>query len=428
MPMPVPSSGEDESAFISRCMGDAMMRREHPKQDERLAVCYGQWGTKRGAFVMPKAKQTAFALIVEGAVFAVAGDRVEASGIPTQTFRKDVIRVGTFKHPEKGWTLDITVARIGKWLATFQDMLGHGVEVPLKRDHKPGSDNVLGYIRGLALDGEILFATVEARGEQAIELCQRVNRVSIEIHPDFVDGEGRHYGEAVVGLALTGEPVVPAQDGFVPIAASLGGNATEGPELVPDPKPTPEGGDDQMDFAQFTKLLGVEVTDEATLHAGIKAAFKAKDDGYAKALAAAKEKSSAAITAAREEGAIKMDPLAADAWVELTEASLANLVKSGNLLPAVAKKLAPVLVGTPGARPAFMLDRRAAGEGADKCIARQIVDVLSENDPIALGEATKAQVRTLDREAPDGPDATPEELDALEKGMAATASGETAAS
>lgn len=49
MPLPTPSSGEDQSGFVSRCMGSDTMRKEFPKQKQRAAVCYSQWRKTRGA-------------------------------------------------------------------------------------------------------------------------------------------------------------------------------------------------------------------------------------------------------------------------------------------------------------------------------------------------------------------------------------------
>jgi DnaJ-domain-containing protein 1 len=41
--MPEPLPGEDEAAFIQRCMADEQMQRDFPTQDQRAAVCYAQW-------------------------------------------------------------------------------------------------------------------------------------------------------------------------------------------------------------------------------------------------------------------------------------------------------------------------------------------------------------------------------------------------
>jgi len=40
MPLPKPSNGESRNEFVSRCMGDSIMRQEYPHQDQRSAVCY----------------------------------------------------------------------------------------------------------------------------------------------------------------------------------------------------------------------------------------------------------------------------------------------------------------------------------------------------------------------------------------------------
>jgi len=46
MPIPRPRMGKDpekEGAFIARCMGTVLMKREYPKNVQRLAVCYSSW-------------------------------------------------------------------------------------------------------------------------------------------------------------------------------------------------------------------------------------------------------------------------------------------------------------------------------------------------------------------------------------------------
>lgn len=43
MPMPTPLPGEDQAAFLRRCMADPAMLAEFPGQDQRVAVCLRQW-------------------------------------------------------------------------------------------------------------------------------------------------------------------------------------------------------------------------------------------------------------------------------------------------------------------------------------------------------------------------------------------------
>jgi hypothetical protein len=49
MPIPKPSKGEKESDFISRCMGNAVMVKDYPKQKQRAGVCYTQWKDVHGS-------------------------------------------------------------------------------------------------------------------------------------------------------------------------------------------------------------------------------------------------------------------------------------------------------------------------------------------------------------------------------------------
>jgi len=43
MPLPKPRKKETEQEFVSRCMGDEMMRNDFKDQKQRAAVCYSQF-------------------------------------------------------------------------------------------------------------------------------------------------------------------------------------------------------------------------------------------------------------------------------------------------------------------------------------------------------------------------------------------------
>ncbi len=47
MPIPKPTKGEDKNTFIDRCMGDDVMKKEYPDNDQRLAICETEWKNKR---------------------------------------------------------------------------------------------------------------------------------------------------------------------------------------------------------------------------------------------------------------------------------------------------------------------------------------------------------------------------------------------
>jgi len=323
--------------------------------------------------------------------FAKLFDRRGGEGdVPVRYFRKDVIRVGTFRHPTEGWSLKVTPERLAHWAETWRKMRDAGIQVPVNRDHKPGVENHLGYVRDLRVEGNRLVAIIEARGQEAIDLCQRVNQVSIEVLPDYIDGKGRHYGEAVVGVALTARPVVPAQEGFVPIAAGLLGEPAEATPLIHDDT---DSGDKEMDekvLAGLREVLGVDDLDEATLVESVKGALE-------KARASAAE---AAEKAGEREVALSLDPDVADQLAEVLDMRLGALVEMGRITPAVADRLRPLLLGTPENRPAYLLTRRAR-PNAKHSLAREILDALELNDPVELGEKTRLQAREVHRQVPD---------------------------
>lgn len=43
MPIPSKRKSEPKQAFISRCMGSEVMKREFPDNKQRVAVCYSQF-------------------------------------------------------------------------------------------------------------------------------------------------------------------------------------------------------------------------------------------------------------------------------------------------------------------------------------------------------------------------------------------------
>lgn len=49
MPIPSPRKAENQSEFVSRCMGDEMMNKEYKDQKQRAAICYRQFEVRNKA-------------------------------------------------------------------------------------------------------------------------------------------------------------------------------------------------------------------------------------------------------------------------------------------------------------------------------------------------------------------------------------------
>lgn len=48
MPLPKPTESESRQKFVSRCMGDSVMRTEYSNQDQRAAICYNLYDRPAG--------------------------------------------------------------------------------------------------------------------------------------------------------------------------------------------------------------------------------------------------------------------------------------------------------------------------------------------------------------------------------------------
>lgn len=161
--------------------------------------------------------QTATLAVTEGEGFAVRSTD-DRNGTPIRRASKDILLVGRYVHPKAGWTLNVTPERLEQLAATARAMIAEGVDIEITVDHRPDADAVIGYLADVWVDGDRLMALHEIRGQTAIDLSERVQRVSVEIEPDFADGKGRQWGDAITAVSLVQQPVVPGQNDFVTLS------------------------------------------------------------------------------------------------------------------------------------------------------------------------------------------------------------------
>src|SRR6185436_7769446 len=99
MPIPTPRAGEDESDFMSRCMGDETMLADYPEQDQRAAVCGTQWrdrdkaadGTVTKTKAAPPPNGDPLEYVMSDATVDRMGDVLEPAGWRLDNFRKNPI-------------------------------------------------------------------------------------------------------------------------------------------------------------------------------------------------------------------------------------------------------------------------------------------------------------------------------------------------
>jgi len=335
----------------------------------------------------------------------------EGTELPSQKFRKTVIRCGQYVHPHKGWKLTVDENRMQRWVKTFDRMNSGGVQVPMVKDHTVTADTTLGFADRLFVadegHGKELVAEFTAIGREAIECVQRIRNVSICVEEDVRDGLGRAYGEAITHIGFTPVPVVPGQSD-IRIAASLG----QGDEAIPmcflmadNPEPDMKGR--PMDLKAIAEILGHqgELT-EAGLPEAVKAALDAQKatngtlttqvTDLTAAVETLKKELEAAKGGAKAEASLSPDALE-DSAEAVADRLHAVALKLG-LTPDAESKLCAVLTGPAANRNVFMLSRTDTpnDKGRRPVRAMAIIDALDGIDPktlIQTGSKTGTQAR-----------------------------------
>lgn len=139
-----------------------------------------------------------------------------SSGDGERRWLKDVLVAERLVNEAQGWTLDLNPDKLNAYAAAFDSMKANGVTVPVTLDHSASATAVVGYVEDLFVQGDRLYARLTTNGMHA-NLPEVVRTVSVEIEPDFTDGRGNKYGEAVTAVSIVKSPVVPNQHNFIPL-------------------------------------------------------------------------------------------------------------------------------------------------------------------------------------------------------------------
>jgi hypothetical protein len=250
-----------------------------------------------------------------------------ANGLPAFYYWKDAIAVGSYVHPARRFSLKITRDRLDRLVNNFSRMKSNGVGVPILMDHAPTASATLGWIVDVKRDGDRLMELHQFLGEEARDIGLR-NKVSLGIEPNFVDGKGTAYGEAIVHSAVTPIPVVTNQGEFEPAEKAITLSLTVPEDKAPDVPPGLPGLSPDLQLA---------------------------------------------INALEQVAAVKRDLALARGAVD----------------PAVAEELFSLLVHPrDGSAGTLLLSRGGSGSS----IAIAVFDALSRNRPAPLGETTGIQV------------------------------------
>ena len=349
-------------------------------------------------FSSPFKRRGSLALSRGAAVFAgtttttkaIGGVQTATDSVPRKKFLKDLITTG--EYVSNGQKFTITTKDMDRWIANGKRFIEAGNQIPVPDGHTDDATSNRGYVLDLFREENTLYGVLEMIGADGIATAAR-SKVSINTEPDYVDGKGNKYDDLITHVALTNSPVVPDQNGFMPIAASRNAktNTKQPARLF-----TLASGTENASMEYLTKIaamLGIENTDtldEAGLTEAIAKSIKAMHHGGA-------EMSKKAADAAAEASTLKLSLAKATAKPEepsptlLRIASenrtlkLSRLVDTGKITPAVKDKIADIYIGKDNAGLKLSIDAVGDGQFAALC------DALAQNDPAKLGEQTKVQ-------------------------------------
>lgn len=301
---------------------------------------------------------------------SVSGTTV-VSGVPTQRFRKEIIKTGRFVKDADGVEFLVSRDMLSHWVTQFIKMKEAGVKVPIPNKHvnEGDADQNRGYVHDMFVDGDSLIMVCDMIGEDAIQAAARSD-VSIKSPLKFVDGSGNEYERPIVHVALCTDPVVPGLSEFVPIAASRRSQ--------------------KMDFNKIAKVLGIEEkmtsnnAEELILSVFEDVGGRVIDlEASLKDLADKQEKED---DEKDDKEKVKPNPMIVKTLAENRTLKLSQLVETGKITPAARKRLAAQFIGKEDSAITLALSRDG-NDGFDEVIA-----ALKENASIKTGERTGVQL------------------------------------
>lgn len=361
------------------------------------------------------------------------------NGLPASYFWRQSICDGTFTHPQMGFTVKVTPERRRQWEESFRKMRRNGVEVPIVEDHSESAAKTLGYVMDVRQRDGWFEELHQYIGDTARERALK-NRVSVQIVPDFVDGHGRHYGDAITHSAITPVPVVPGQGQPVSLSAASSPDqgcivlelaATEDPQIRSITMPTCSVSPEQL--SRFQSLVDDGITAEtlidrllSSLEARHAADIEELGGNEAVANLSRSDISDRATQQRRSNRTVAQQLSVAQAELASTKQKVADLsarlpaalgdeaqsalldavkvkqqlcVAKGAVSPSVAERLYAALARTPDGKVNTLALSRAANPIGNRALALDLFDILTDNQPVAIGDRTGVQ--TLARIDPD---------------------------
>lgn len=213
-------------------------------------------------------------------------------GISLRRFKKELIRTGSWIHPQHKYRVDVTPKRMRDWVSRFDAMRKAGIRIPLPPDHSSDSRRNMGFVEKMWVTGDRLYAEMDfPNGSDSEMIGKTIREVSINVSPNYVDGKGVRWGEVINHVSPCTRPVVGGQENFIEVGVNLSGEQVKVLSLQRERKSMPA----TLQETIIGKLKLDADSDDAAILKAVEDSL-AKDKEHTKVLRRAKEERDKALS------------------------------------------------------------------------------------------------------------------------------------
>ncbi|MBX9770807.1 MAG: hypothetical protein K2X29_05525 [Candidatus Obscuribacterales bacterium] len=128
-------------------------------------------------------------------------------------YKKEILAVGIYKV--NGKDLEITDQTLQQLKTNFDAFVGRGGKVPLVFNHDVEAESTIGWVVGLWIDGNSLYASLKITDKEALaKIPSTINEVSVGIADKFTDGIGNEYETFLYHIGAVVLPIYMGQEDF----------------------------------------------------------------------------------------------------------------------------------------------------------------------------------------------------------------------